>query len=120
MQERDRERIENIIGFCDRILLYSDAENSGYEQFRTDYKTQDACILCVIQIGEVIVNLSDEIRGKYPDVPWQAIKRTRNVYVHNYGNVDPEFVWELIVNEIPALKRRCLEILSDESGLKSE
>ncbi len=76
-----------------------------------DIMFQDACLLSVIQIGELVVLLSDEAKTMACEVPWRTIKDTRNVYVHKYGTVDLNAVWVTINQDIPKLKLSCEEIL---------
>lgn len=60
--------------------------------------------MCVVQIGELAAQLSDEMKAKNHSVPWRIIKDTRNFYVHAYGNIDLETVWNTLNEDIPMLK----------------
>ena len=81
--------------------------------FESDLMVQDACCMCVVQIGELAARLSDDVRAKNPSIPWREIKDTRNFYVHNYGAIDVPMVWETVTNDIPLLLRACEAILGD-------
>jgi uncharacterized protein with HEPN domain len=70
--------------------------------------------MCVVQIGELAGLVSDETKELNKSVPWRVIKDTRNFYVHAYGAIDLEAVWETITNDIPALRAACIGILSQE------
>ena len=72
---------------------------------------QDACCMCVIQIGELVGELSDEAKALNPSIPWRIIKDTRNFYVHAYGAVDLSAVWETLINDIPSLRAACESML---------
>ena len=63
--------------------------------------------MCIVQIGELCGLLSEELRQRRPEIPWRAVKDTRNFYVHNYGSVDINFVWDTVTNDIPGLQRWC-------------
>ena len=67
--------------------------------------------MCVIQIGEPVSALSEDVKQQYPDIPWRVIKDTRNFYVHAYGAIDLPSVWETLVNDIPALREMCEKLL---------
>jgi uncharacterized protein with HEPN domain len=43
---------------------------------------QDAVIHRLEIIGEAASKVSQETRQKYPSIPWQAMKSTRNVAIH--------------------------------------
>ena len=44
-----------------------------YESFVADTKTQDAVIRNLEILGEATKNLSEELRAKYPAVPWSSM-----------------------------------------------
>ena len=69
--------------------------------------------MCIVQIGELVNLLSDGVKRRNNAIPWRMIKDTRNFYVHNYGSIDLESVWETMLNDIPALKDACTEILKE-------
>lgn len=82
-----------------------------FDAFETDMMFQDACCMCIVQIGELVGQLSDEIKKRNPDVPWRTIKDTRNFYVHSYGTIDVSSVWETLQHDIPRLRESCARIL---------
>ena len=69
--------------------------------------------MCVVQIGELASQLSEEIKVKSPAIPWRDIKDTRNFYVHDYGSIDVRMVWDTITVDIPLLKSVCQQLLSE-------
>lgn len=51
----------------------------------------------------------------------RAIIDTRNRIIHAYDNVQPEFLWGLVIRHIPALKKDIQHILAEyEDRLKRE
>ena len=44
----------------------------------------------------------------------EFIVNTRNRVIHGYDSVTPEFLWSLIINHIPALKRDIEAIIRTE------
>ena len=83
-----------------------------FSAFEQDYLFQDACCMCVVQIGELVSQLSDETKAQNKAIPWRIIKDTRNFYVHAYGAIDIPSVWDTLINDIPALKIACEAILT--------
>jgi len=67
--------------------------------------------MCVIQIGELVGELSDEAKALATDVPWRIIKDTRNFYVHAYGAIDLKSVWATLIDNLPQLKVSCEKML---------
>ena len=68
--------------------------------------------MCVVQIGELVSQLSNEVKKRNTSIPWRVIKDTRNFYVHAYGSIDIPSVWDTLIHDIPALKTACEDILS--------
>ena len=106
--------LEKIIAYCQRIADYLERFRYDASVFETDFLFQDACCMCVVQIGELAGQLSEEVRRKSASVPWRVIKDTRNYYVHAYGSIDVSSVWDTLNRDIPALRASCERILGDE------
>jgi uncharacterized protein with HEPN domain len=70
--------------------------------------------MCILQIGELVTVISDELKEAYPDVPWQQIKAMRNIAAHDYHQFDLSIMLDTVKDDIPALRDYCLEILAKE------
>lgn len=103
--------------YCQRISDNLERYHHDFFSFESDYLFQDACCMCVVQIGELVSQLSDEIKRKNSAVPWRIIKDTRNFYVHAYGANDVSAVWDTLENDIPTLNTACASILSSDPQL---
>ena len=97
--------------YCQRIADNLVRFHHDFSAFESDHLFQVACCLCVVQIGELVSQLSDEIKRKNSAVPWRIIKDTRNFYVHAYGAIDIGAVWDTLEHDIPALNVACAAIL---------
>lgn len=64
-----------------------------------------------MQIGELSGKLSEEFKNNYSQIPWNAIKATRNIVAHEYGKIDIETVWETATTDIIELKIFCINII---------
>lgn len=113
MATRDRIVLEKIISFCERINNNLERNQDSFDAFKKDYMFQDACCMCIVQIGELVSLLSEETKQKSPHIPWCAIKDTRNFYVHNYGAIDLDVVWATMHEDIPTLIEQCGMLLKD-------
>ncbi len=112
IDKRDTILLRKIISYCERISDNLERYEHSFEAFENDHMFQDACCMCIVQIGELVGQLSEEARKQNAAVPWRAIKDTRNFYVHAYGAIDIPSVWDTLIGDIPALKEACLGILS--------
>ena len=48
-------------------------------------------------MGEASKGIPDEIREKYPQIPWKRISGMRDKLIHNYLGVDYEMVWSVVI-----------------------
>ena len=74
------------------------------EQFFDDSRTHDAAIRQLQIIGEASKRLSVEFKTSTTNAPWKKIAGTRDVLIHDYGEVDIDLVWKIIKDDLPALK----------------
>lgn len=114
--DRNISILRHIVTYCDQIEL-TVQRFGGREAFQSDPIYRNAAALCILQIGELVGNLSDEFRAQYPGVPWRQIKAMRNIVAHRYGTIDPEITWEIIQDDIPSLKAYCLRIIEEQDGM---
>lgn len=87
----------------------------SYDQFVSDKKTLNAVLRSIEVIGEAAKNVPDEIRTKYPSVPWKEMAGMRDKLIHFYFGVDREAVWLVVRERIPGLKPLIEQILRDLS-----
>lgn len=73
------------------------------DKFLSDDLTQNAVVHCIQIIGEAASKISKEYRQEYPEIPWQGIIGMRDRIVHEYFDIIPEQVWEVVEKDIPKL-----------------
>lgn len=95
-----------------RILNYTEAMNLN--AFEADQLIIDATLRNFIILGEATANIPEEIKKKYPNVPWREMKDLRNKVSHEYFGVDLSIVWQIITNFIPENKKQIEYILQIE------
>lgn len=108
---RDSPILGHIVSYCLQIEETVQRFGDNVEVFQTDIIYRNAAALCILQIGELVGNLSEDFRTQHPTVPWRQIKAMRNIVAHKYGTIDPDTTWEIIKDDIPALKQYCQSIL---------
>ena len=109
--ERDLNKLDMIIHYCDRISSHIERFGDSMEDFRDDWAYRDACSLCVAQIGELVGDLSEGLKEKNPDIEWKRIKGLRNIIDHNYGSVKTDLMWTVLTERVPELRSKCSFIL---------
>lgn len=66
--------------------------------------------MTLINIGELVKNLSEEFELEYPVIPWPSITRMRDITAHKYQTLRMGDVWVTVKEEIPMLKNELAKI----------
>lgn len=103
--------IDDIIGAIEKIEKY--VEKLSFDEFGQDSKTIDAVIRNFEIIGEASKHIPEEIRGKYPKIPWKEMAGMRDKLSHEYFGVKLEVVWKTIKKRLPEVKTLVNEVLEN-------
>jgi uncharacterized protein with HEPN domain len=118
--DRDVELLKHILRYCSRIQRAKERFGLSFEIFKSDFEYQSSCAMYILQIGELSNKLSDNSKVRHSDIPWREIIGMRNLFAHDYENLDIEKVWETMSNDIVPLREKCLQIiLESEPGYDS-
>ncbi|MCC7168472.1 MAG: DUF86 domain-containing protein [Rhodospirillales bacterium] len=83
-----------------------------FESYRTDRMRQRAVEREVEIIGAAARKLTEAFRADHPHIPWRSIIAQRNLLAHEYGEIDPERIWRLAVQDIPQLLKALESLLA--------
>jgi uncharacterized protein with HEPN domain len=86
-------------------------EGMGLDEFRADDKTASAVVRKFEIIGEAAKNIPEDIRLRYPKIPWKEMGGMRDRLIHFYFGVDYQLVWKTIKERLPKVKEQIQEIL---------
>ena len=67
-------------------------------------------------IGEAAKRIPEQVRQRYPDIPWKGMAGMRDRIIHGYDNVDLQIVWDVVKRDIPQLKPKIELLLQDYKG----
>ncbi|MCL5666390.1 MAG: DUF86 domain-containing protein [Patescibacteria group bacterium] len=93
--------MEEIKDFGRKVVGYT--QDLDFENFIVDEKLQLAVLKLIENIGEASKRLSQNARDKYSGVDWHKAMAMRDRLVHHYMDVDLSIVYDVAINEIPAL-----------------
>jgi len=104
--------IEDILEAMTNAIEFT--KGMSYDDFVKDTKTVYAVIRTIEIIGEAVKNIPEDIRRKYPDIPWRSMAGMRDKVIHAYFGVKIERVWEVVKRDIPNLKPKFEKMLMEE------
>jgi uncharacterized protein with HEPN domain len=71
--------------------------------FRVSDLHQSAVIRKLEVIGEAAGKISKAFCASHPDIPWSRIAGMRHRLIHDYGDVDLDIVWGVVIGELTPL-----------------
>ena len=71
-------------------------------------KTLAADCMMIEAIGEGIKRIDERTNQRLlptrPEIPWKAVKGMRDRIAHGYFDINTDFVWDVVKNDLPALR----------------
>ena len=81
----------------------------------TDRMLNLALVRLVEVIGEAASRVTEEFRGRHPDVPWRQAVGIRNRLIHGYDTVNFDILWTIIQEDLPPLIEQLQRIVDEEA-----
>ena len=111
MKDKDFIILRKILEYCRQVEETCQRFDNSFEEYRDDFVFTNAANMCILQMGELCKALSDEVIEEYPDIPWKAWKGIRDVFAHQYSNLDYESAWDTIQYDLPRLRDTVRKII---------
>ncbi len=112
MKHRDYTIIKKIISEID--VAFSLLGDMSLDEFQSDEKTKRAVCMTVINIGELVKNITDESRDKYKKLPWRVAAGFRDVAAHKYQTLQMGDVYSTVKEDFPVFSDQLKEIITNE------
>jgi uncharacterized protein with HEPN domain len=81
--------------------------NISLQEFETDWQRQWLVERGIEIISEASRHLTDEMKARHPEIPWQKVAAIGNVLRHNYEKIAAPVIWKLAQTDLPALEKVC-------------
>lgn len=117
MKRSYRDYLQDIQEYMEKAQSF--IEGMDYAGFVADDKTNFAVVRSLEVVGEATKHIPDEVRIRFPDVPWSDMAGMRDKMIHAYVGVDLRVVWDTVTLEVfrvlPAVQS-ALQVLEAEEG----
>lgn len=109
MQHRDYTIIVKIL---EEIKIGTDMiREYDLENFLANEMVKRAVSMTVINIGELVKNITEETRKQYAQIPWKAIAGMRDIAAHKYQTLRMEDVYITMKFDLKELKEQLEKIV---------
>jgi uncharacterized protein with HEPN domain len=109
MSKLPEEYLKHILSEAGYLMSESSGLNAG--DFLKDETRMRAFARSLEIIGEAAKKVPYEFRKLHPDVDWKAMAGMRDRLIHHYFGVDYEIVWDVVINEIPKLRKQLQRLI---------
>ena len=112
MQRRDSVILKKILSEIQ--IAFEMLGDTDLDSFLSDEMLKRAVGMTVINIGELVKNITENSRRAYPAVPWKAIAGMRDIAAHKYQTLRMEDVYNTVTMDFPELREQLTHILEAE------
>ena len=113
----------NPMVYVFHMMDYShDAIDMAQRHSRADMDNNTMLRLALIKpvetIGEAASRVPEDLRSRYPEIPWHETRALRNRLVHEYDRVNLDTLWDIVQNHIPPLIEQLEDLISKEAPIQ--
>lgn len=87
--------------------------DTSLENFTNDELLKRELCITVINIGELIKNITEDTRNRYNNIPWKAIAGMRDLTAHKYQTLGMEDLYNTARYDFPELKGLLKDVLNE-------
>ena len=111
MNIRDRQ-------ICDKLpseisILKEMMEGVSRDSFLADERTSRAVCMTLINIGELVKNVTNGLRERHKEIPWRAIAGMRDITAHKYQTLRMDDVYNTCVEDIPTFEAQIKALIQE-------
>ena len=113
MRNKDSIILKKTLEYCDQVSEACEMFGNDYDKFINISVFQNACCMCILQVGELCKVVSEELKEQKKTIPWKEWCGIRDIFAHQYSNLDCQSAWDTIQNDLPQLKIEIERILKE-------
>ncbi len=112
MQHRDKIIFQKIISEAD--ICAAMISGLSEAEFLQNEMLKRAVGMTLINIGELVKNVTDETRLANKEIPWKSIAGMRDLTAHKYQTLRMEDVYNTAVNDIPVFRNQLQTLINED------
>ncbi len=113
----DEVRLRHMLDAARKAMSF--AQGRTRQDLQSDEQFQFATVRAIEIVGEAAYKLTEPTKQTIPDIPWQDIIGSRHHLVHGYFDINLDYVWATLQDDLPVLIKaleRALENMGDQGG----
>ena len=114
MTKRDSVILEKINHEAE--VVHDLLDGVGEAVFLADEQKMRAVCMTFINIGELVKNLTAELRLSHPDIPWKNISGLRDIAAHGYFTLDMKAIRKTALEALPEFAINVQKILASNNN----
>ncbi|MCI0625883.1 MAG: DUF86 domain-containing protein [Acidobacteria bacterium] len=95
----DTVKLRHMLDAAEKAVLF--AQNRKRQDLDTDEKLALALTRLLEILGEAATQISEAFQTAHPELPWRAMRGTRNRLIHGYFEVDHDVIWQIVSKDLP-------------------
>lgn len=114
--QRDLLLLDEMIAAAERASTLADGITVA--ELQADRMRSESLLWNFTVLGEAAAQLSEAVKQRFPEIPWQQPTRLRNRIVHGYWSIDMEILHTTANDQLPSFAaelRRVRDTLTAES-----
>jgi len=113
MNHRDKQILIKIVN---EIIIANDMiHDKLFNEFNVDEMLKRAICMTLINIGELVKNITDETRLANKQIPWKEIAGLQDVAAHKYQVLRMDDVYQTVIMDLPPLRDELDKIINSEN-----
>ncbi len=113
MRREHADYAADMLTSCEEVREFT--HGLDFAGFCADRRTINAVIRSLEVLGEAAKRIPEDVRARYPGIPWRRMTGMRDKLIHEYSGVDLEIVWGVVTEELPPLVPRITRLARDLS-----
>lgn len=107
----------DILQAIDRIEQVT--RGKSLEDFKANWQIQWLVQRAIEIISEASRAIPESLKATSPEIPWEKVRGIGNVLRHEYRGISDPLIWNVVVDELPRLRRAVQSMLAGRGDSRS-